>query len=208
MNSMRVLLIFGFLILCNLIGLAQPQRRGPGQETRQIPTTDQFLSRLLIYDSNGDGSLSIDELSDRRLLPLFKRADRDENHIVTKEEWTALYEKEAATLRGELESFPDFGPPGPFAGPPRPGQIFPPFLVEALDLSNDQIARLDELQKDVNQRLEKILTEAQKKQLNERLTRGPGAARPRRGQVPQNPNGNDSQQSGTPPDFSRRPPQP
>ncbi len=65
-----------------------------------------------------------------------------------------------------------FGPSGPggpggFGGPPQPGQIMPPFLADRLKLTDEQKKKLDELQKDVDSKLEKILTDEQKKQLKE-----------------------------------------
>jgi hypothetical protein len=78
----------------------------------------------------------------------------------------------------------DFGPPGKggpggfggkkgmFGGPPRPGQILPPFLQQILELTADQKKQLDAMQRDVDAKLAKILTADQKKQLNEMM--GPG----------------------------------
>jgi hypothetical protein len=69
---------------------------------------------------------------------------------------------------------PPGGPGGRF-GPPRPGQILPTFLQEALKLTASQKKQLDELQKDVDAKLAKILTDEQKTQLKEmRPGRGPG----------------------------------
>jgi hypothetical protein len=59
------------------------------------------------------------------------------------------------------------GPGGPDGGPPQPGQIMPGFLQDELHLSDKQKKQLDALQKDVDAKLEKILTEEQKKQLKE-----------------------------------------
>jgi Spy/CpxP family protein refolding chaperone len=59
----------------------------------------------------------------------------------------------------------------------------PPFLMDRLNLTAEQKKRLDELQKKVDERLAKILTDEQKKQLKEmqqgfgrggRGGRGPG----------------------------------
>jgi EF hand len=71
----------------------------------------------------------------------------------------------------------DRGPGGPGGrfGPPRPGQIMPMFMQEALKLTASQKKQLDELQKDVDAKLAKILTDEQKTQLKEmRPGRGPG----------------------------------
>ncbi len=60
---------------------------------------------------------------------------------------------------------PPGGGPGGFGGPPQPGQILPPPLQDALRLTAEQRKQLEELQKDVDTRLAKLLTEDQKKQL-------------------------------------------
>jgi outer membrane protein assembly factor BamB len=62
------------------------------------------------------------------------------------------------------------GGPGGFGGPPQPGQLVPGFLQERLNLTADQKKQLDELQKDVDGKLGKLLTEEQNKQLRA----GPG----------------------------------
>jgi Spy/CpxP family protein refolding chaperone len=66
------------------------------------------------------------------------------------------------------------GPPQLFGGPPQPGQILPVFLIELLKLTSEQKTQVDELQKEVDARLAKILTEDQRKQLKEMGERGPG----------------------------------
>ncbi len=47
------------------------------------------------------------------------------------------------------------------------GEILPSFLRRSLDLTPEQEDELDELQKDVDSRLSKILTDAQKKMLDQ-----------------------------------------
>jgi hypothetical protein len=70
------------------------------------------------------------------------------------------------------------GPGGPrgFGGPPRPGQILPPFLRDRLNLTSEQAKQIDDLQKDVDAKLAKILSDEQKQQLQE--MRGPGPRGP------------------------------
>ena len=62
-------------------------------------------------------------------------------------------------------------PPGGFptgpVGLPQPGQIMPAFLQEQLKLTAEQKKQLEELQKEVDAKLEKILTTEQKKSLSE-----------------------------------------
>jgi hypothetical protein len=70
---------------------------------------------------------------------------------------------------------PGFGPGGPGGfGPPQPGQVLPERLQEMLKLTADQKKQLADLQKEVNEKLSKILTSDQQKQLKEmRNRRGP-----------------------------------
>ena len=64
-----------------------------------------------------------------------------------------------------------------------PGMILPPPLVEELDLSQEQREELRELQQEVRERLQNILTEEQRDKLREIRERGPagfGPGGPRR----------------------------
>lgn len=80
------------------------------------------------------------------------------------------------------------GGPGRF-GPPQPGQIMPGFLQDRLNLKAEQKEQLNDLQKDVDGKLDKLLNEDQKKQLKETPPGGPGGggpgafARPQPGQI-------------------------
>jgi hypothetical protein len=97
-----------------------------------------------------------------------------------------------------------FGPPGGpggFGGPPRPGQILPPFLQERLNLTDKQKQQLEELQKEVDSRLGKILTSEQKKQMQEmRGGFGPGGFGGRGGRGPGGPGRGGPGGPGGPPD--------
>ena len=132
----------------------------------------------MLYDANKDDKLTKSEITDDRLKRLFDLADADKDGTVTKAELTALEAKESASFRGGPGGFGPpggpGGPGGPMMGPPRPGEILPSFLRRALDLTADQNAQLDELQKDVDSRLAKILTDSQKKTLDQMRRRGPG----------------------------------
>jgi hypothetical protein len=90
------------------------------------------------------------------------------------------------------------GGPGGFGGPPQPGQIMPPRMQEMLKLTDDQKKAIAELQKEVDAKLAKILTDDQKKQLKEMRNRRP----PRRDNGPDGPPGGGP--GGPPPaSFSR-----
>lgn len=79
---------------------------------------------------------------------------------------------EAQPPQGDKGKFP--GGPGGRGGMPQPGQILPGFLQEALKLTDEQKKQIAELQKDVDAKLDKLLTDDQKKQLKELRERGPG----------------------------------
>ncbi len=69
------------------------------------------------------------------------------------------------------------GGPGRFGGRPQPNQIVPAFLQAMLRLNDEQKKQLDELQKDVEGKLDKILTDEQKKQLKD-IRANPGRGGP------------------------------
>ncbi len=170
MRKWRALLLAGGCLIAASFALAQNQG-----------IADALVARMMAFDKDGDGKLSKSEVTDERLHRLFDRADADKDGTVTRVELTALAAKDAASFgRGSalpaasaLPGGPG-GPGGPMMGPPRPGEILPAFLRRALDLTPEQKAQLDELQKDVDSRLAKILTDAQKKTLDQMRRRGPG----------------------------------
>jgi hypothetical protein len=63
-------------------------------------------------------------------------------------------------------------------GRPRPGEILPRFLRDRLELTADQEKQIEALQKDVDARLAKILTDEQRQQLKALRERGPGGFGP------------------------------
>ncbi len=65
------------------------------------------------------------------------------------------------------------GGPGGFR-PPAPGQIMPVFLQDELKLTDAQKKELDAMQKDVDAKLEKLLTAEQRKAFQAMKERGPG----------------------------------
>ena len=88
------------------------------------------------------------------------------------------------------------GPPPRLKGPPppfEPGRVLPPRLRDELELTKDQEQQLAKLEKEVKERLLKILTDQQKKKLKELAQcagRRPPEGGPRR-----------------PPEEGRRPPE-
>ncbi len=71
-----------------------------------------------------------------------------------------------------------FGKGGPggfgFGAGPAIGQIMPTFIQEQLKLTDAQKKELEAMQKDIDAKLDKILTEDQRKQLKEMKERRPG----------------------------------
>jgi Spy/CpxP family protein refolding chaperone len=161
-------------------------------------TVEEMVARMMTLDKNMDGKLTKDEVTDSRLQSLFERADTDMDGVLTKEELTAFFTKEVAALNAQGGGPAGGGPGGPGGqggpgrggpggggpggpgggfgpgGPPKPGQILPPFAQETLKLTDEQKKQLADLQKDVDAKLAKILTDEQKKQLQEMRPMGPG----------------------------------
>lgn len=67
----------------------------------------------------------------------------------------------------ETGGAPPRGGPGGFGGFPQPGQILPSALEERLKLTPEQKKQREELQKEVDAKLDKLLTAEQKKQLKD-----------------------------------------
>jgi hypothetical protein len=277
---MRLVSRLAILTLCfglaALVAPAEDRRDGPpprGGDGKSF--ADELVARMMAFDKNKDGKLTRAEITDRRLLRLFDRADTNKDGVVTKEELIALAKEMAADAaaldpRRGGDGPPD-GPPGPgdrrpggppdrrgpggpddrgpgdrgpgdrgpgdrgpggpggrgpggfgrFGGPPQPGQILPGFLQERLNLTADQKKQLEALQKDIDAKLAKILTDEQKDQLKEmrerfgrfgRGGRGPGGFGPGGpgGRGPGGPGGRGPGGPGGPPprDGDDRPPRP
>ncbi|MCA9053053.1 MAG: EF-hand domain-containing protein [Planctomycetaceae bacterium] len=209
-----------------------PRGGGPGGR-RNAGTAEEFTTRLMSLDANQDGRLVREEVTDSRLQSMFVRADRDKDGEVTSQELAALYERES-TAGGSSDGrgpdgrgFGPGGPPdgdfgrdgpmpregfggqgrGPQGGPPRPGEVLPPFVREQLNLSRKQTQELDELQRMVDQRLSRILTEEQMSQLQQpRRGGGPGGpGQPREGGF--GPEGRGPEGRGRPPEEGSDRPQ-
>ena len=172
---------------------AQPPSPKNAPDKAKDYSTAPIVLRMMAFDKNKDGKLTKDEVTDKRLHRLFDQADKNKDGVVTKEELIALAkeldeESGPAGNRGGPGGPGGRGPGGPggrgpggpggFGGPPQPGQVMPAFLQDRLGLTADQKKQMEELQKDVDARLAKILTDEQKKQLKEMQERGPGGLGP------------------------------
>jgi hypothetical protein len=140
---------------------------------------------MMQFDKDKDGKLAEAEVTDARLSRLFSRADANQDGIVTKEELATLAAKEAASERDGPPGFgpPGIGPPGGGPGgfmmaPPRPGEILPSMVQQRLRLTDEQKGQVEALQKEVDTKIEAILSAEQMKQLKEMRQRGPGGFGP------------------------------
>jgi Spy/CpxP family protein refolding chaperone len=200
---MRIALLVAFVTTLASVAAAQPPDRKPAHEPAKEKAKDfsnsPVVAKMMAFNKKKDGKLTKDEVTDERLHRLFDMADANKDCVVTKEEFIALAAKldEEYGRGGGLDGPGGRGPGGPGGGgpggpsggpggggpggpggPPQPGQVMPPFLQDSLKLTADQKKQIEELQKDVDGKLAKILTDDQKKQLKEMLDRGPGGFGP------------------------------
>ncbi len=107
--------MFGGIAILVAASLATAQ--GPGRDDRgdrqNTGGTDDLVARMMVFDANKDGKLTMAEVTDERLHRLVERADTDKDGFVTKDELSALAAKEQISNRG--------GGPGGFGGPPGGG---------------------------------------------------------------------------------------
>ena len=163
-------LLIGGLSASTLIAAAQ----APDRPAATANSSD-LVTRMMKFDKNKDGKLSKAEVTDARLVRLWTRADADKNGTVTKSELEAIDTGDGGGPGGP--GGPGGGRGGPMGSPPKPGEVLPQMLRAQLKLTPDQQVKLDELQRDVDARMAKILTDGQKAQLKQISTRGPGGAR-------------------------------
>jgi hypothetical protein len=191
----------GISLICGLLvaaAFALAQRPGGQDAPPRQSGGDDLVPRMMAFDKDGDGKLTKAEVTDARLQRLFDRADANQDGTVTKEELTALAAKEEVVNRGGGPG--GFGPPGggrggfgplgggpggPMMAPMRPGEVLTGMFQQRLRLSAEQKSQVEDLQKDVDARLAKILTLEQNAQLKELRSRGPGGfGPPGRGRSP------------------------
>ncbi len=65
-----------------------------GQVIAYLVSADDLAARLAKFDTNNDGVITKEELTDKRLLPLFKRYDRNSDEQLTRDEIIAGMERD------------------------------------------------------------------------------------------------------------------
>jgi Spy/CpxP family protein refolding chaperone len=193
-TGLKLLLIIAafaaVLLLAATVTEAQPGGKkggkGGGSET-----VDEFVAKLMAFNKAKDGKLTKTDLTDKRLLDLFDRADANKDGVVTRAELEALYQREnlpgggfggGDKGKGDKKDKKGFGEKfkdgfkgkdgfGKF-GPPQPGQLLSPFQQESLNLTEEQRKKIADLQKDVDAKLDQILTAEQKTQLRDMGKKG------------------------------------
>ena len=131
------------LLIAASLATAQGPGRGEPRDGRSPASADDLVTRMMAFDKNKDGKLTMAEVTDERLHRLVERADADKDGFVTKEELTALAAREQISNRGGGPG--GFGPPGGgpggpggprmMGGMPRPGEILPGMLRQRLNLT-------------------------------------------------------------------------
>lgn len=91
--SSVVILLF---VSATILTAQGPPRRGRSGTGKLVAAS---VNRMLELDADKNGELSKAEVSDPRLASLFARADADHDGILTKDELTALFKREAEELR-------------------------------------------------------------------------------------------------------------
>jgi hypothetical protein len=189
--------------------VAQQQPAKPAEEVTKDKKKDYsdspIVTKMMAFNKKNDGKLTKDEVTDARLHRLFDLADANKDGVVTKEELMALAAKlEAEVGQGGGPGGPGGGPGGRGpggggpggpgggpggrggrgpGGPPALGQVMPEFVQDNLKLTDDQKKQIADLQKELDAKPDKILTDDQRKQYKDmkdnpgrggRGGRGPG----------------------------------
>jgi hypothetical protein len=130
------------------------------QEPPQTPNTGAPGSSFQagrILTAAEQNRLKLSEEQKKELATLQKDVDGKLEKILTEEQ------------RKQSKSGFAFGGPPPGGagpgGPPEPGQLLPPSIRDALKLTDDQKKQVDAFQKEIDGKLDQLLTEEQKKQL-------------------------------------------
>jgi Spy/CpxP family protein refolding chaperone len=161
--------------------LGAPSEGGPGA----MPQPGEIMPRSV------QRQLKLTEKQRKEVEDLQKEVDRKLDDLLTDEQKRLLKQMRGGGF-GPGGAPGAFGPPGGFGGPGpggppgaggigpgfggmgRPGQVLAPFLQQRLGLTAQQRRQLEELQKEVDRKLDKILTDEQRRML-EQMQRGFGS---------------------------------
>lgn len=143
-------------LLGYLITLSSPDLPGQDQKEKKEPEKKDFFKGPFGFGGPMGGGT-------RKVVEKF---DKDgDGRLNTEERKTAR-----ESLKKDRAGGPGGKGPGgrggfmmPFGGPPRPGQILPPPVRDQLELTDAQKKQIDELQKDIDTKVAKLLTPDQKK---------------------------------------------
>lgn len=76
---------------------AAPAKVPPRRAASPMATFESFVSRLMTLDQNGDQRLQVSEVTDPRLADFVKRANSDNDAILSVEELKAYYARSTTT---------------------------------------------------------------------------------------------------------------
>jgi len=133
-----------------------PPPGGQGGQGGVAINPQDLLKRLAVLDTNGDGALTSNEVTDPGLLGLMQRADANGDGSVTQAEVEAVFSGRAGQA-GQNGGGNMMGPP-PGMKRPRPGEILPDFMQQQLQMTSEQQQQLAILQQQVDAQLKQILT--------------------------------------------------
>lgn len=134
-----------------------PPPGGPGGPGGVGMNPQELMKRLAALDTNGDGALTSNEVTDPGLLGLMQRADSNGDGSVTQAEVEAVLSGQGGQQTGGGGVM---GPPPGMNGmkPPRPGEILPEFMQQQLQMTAEQKQQLALLQLQVDAQLKQILS--------------------------------------------------
>jgi hypothetical protein len=170
----QTFMIAAFVGILAAAAMLTPVQAQPGGGKKDkggaTETVDDFVKKMMAFNKAKDGKLTKAELNDKRLHGLFDRADTNKDGVVTREELEALFAKEnvGGGAGGKGGGPGEKGGKGAKGkGGPQPGVILPAFVQDTLNLTESQRKQVADLQKEVDAKLNTILTEEQRTQLRE-----------------------------------------
>ncbi len=137
--------------------------RPPGQGGGMDSTSP--IDRIMSLDANGDGVLTPAEVTDQRLQdlcsePMQTPTVRSRSRIAGVVCCRVCQHGNGAGRWFRWSGNGTSAPEGGGMGRPRPGEVLPGFMMDQLQLTNEQRQQIAELQKQVDAQLAAILTDA------------------------------------------------